>query len=235
MLLDQRGQSRIFSQSYRFAWKYADNGAYAGDNLIVFGRNMSFLHDDKFITAFKNQISEDNTVGYGIMWRLYTFCWAAGACLNKAGAFVECGVSAGSSSSIMCNYLNFEKIDKCLYLYDAWGLDPRVENKYNFNENTFLEVKRRFSSYDNVRLVQGFVPESFELTCPSEISFLHIDLNNAEAEISVLDHLFDKVVPGGIILLDDYGANGFIASKIAEDAWMQERGYKICELPTGQA
>jgi predicted O-methyltransferase YrrM len=85
-----------------------------------------------------------------------------------------------------------------------------------------------------VHLVQGFIPESFKVSCPKKISFLHIDLNDAKSEINVLEELFDLVISGGIILFDDYGATGFSESKQLEDDWMRKRGYSITELPTGQ-
>jgi len=46
--------------------------------------------------------------------------------------------------------------------------------------------------------------------------------------------LFDCVVPGGIIVFDDYGFYLFRRQKEAEDAFMAARGYHILELPTGQ-
>ncbi|NTE87883.1 TylF/MycF/NovP-related O-methyltransferase [Agrobacterium rubi] len=211
------------------------DGVFCGDNLIVFGRNLSFLGDEKFINAFKKIISDDNYIGYGIMWRIYFYCWCAKSSLNKKGDFVECGVSTGTSSAIMCDFLDINSHEKFLYLYDAWGSDTRVNSlAYGFNDNTYEEVKNRFSPYKNVRLIKGFVPETFSISCPEKISFLHIDLNNADAEIAVLDALFERVIDGGLILFDDYGANGFLTSKIAEDEWMEKRGYSIMELPTGQ-
>jgi len=46
--------------------------------------------------------------------------------------------------------------------------------------------------------------------------------------------LFDRVVPGGAIVFDDYGWNGYRPQKDAEDAFLAARGYSVLELPTGQ-
>jgi hypothetical protein len=46
--------------------------------------------------------------------------------------------------------------------------------------------------------------------------------------------LFDRVVPGGVIVFDDYGWKLFEKQKEAEDIFMKARGYEILELPTGQ-
>jgi len=95
-------------------------------------------------------------------------------------------------------------------------------------------VRSVFAPYENVVLVPGYVPDTFATAIPEKIAFLHLDLNSADAEIAALEHLFDRVTPGGVVLFDDYGHTGFLASKLAEDAWLGERGYTVAELPTGQ-
>jgi hypothetical protein len=70
---------------------------------------------------------------------------------------------------------------------------------------------------------------------PDRISYLHIDLNQAPAEIAALDALFDRVVPAGIIILDDYEWAGvYRPQKLTEDPWFGSRGYRVMPLPTGQ-
>jgi hypothetical protein len=206
------------------------DGVFAGDGLITIGRNLSFLTDEKFMRAFRDVISDENYVGQGIIWRLYTFCWAAKSCLNKQGDFVECGVSIATSSKIMCRYLSFQDVPKKLYLYDLFGIDAGMDLSAYFGSRSstevLSEVRANFAPYPNVHAIPGFIPHSFEGTAPESIAFLHIDLNNVA--------LFDRVSPGGIILFDDYGFSGFVAQKMAEDSWLSHRGYTVCELPTGQ-
>jgi hypothetical protein len=50
----------------------------------------------------------------------------------------------------------------------------------------------------------------------------------------VLERLFDRVLPGGIVVFDDYGWKMFHEQKQAEDDFMRRRGYEVLELPTGQ-
>jgi predicted O-methyltransferase YrrM len=86
-----------------------------------------------------------------------------------------------------------------------------------------------------VRLVKGLLPQSLEGNSPDKIAFLHIDLNSAEFEIAVLDALFDRVTPGGMVVLDDYEWSGqYRLQKMAEDAWFDARKYRVFPLPTGQ-
>ena len=80
----------------------------------------------------------------------------------------------------------------------------------------------------------GIVPEIFQSSVPERIAYLHLDLNAAKAEIAALEVLFDRIVPGGMIVFDDFGHMRYAEQHKAEIAWMRERGYAILELPTGQ-
>lgn len=96
------------------------------------------------------------------------------------------------------------------------------------------QVRERFKDYPNVRLVKGFLPDVLVGASPEKIAWLHLDLNQATAEIACLEALFDHVVSGGIIILDDYEYLYYRAQKLAEDEWFGERGYKVFPLPTSQ-
>ena len=63
---------------------------------------------------------------------------------------------------------------------------------------------------------------------------MHIDMNSEKAEMLALEHLFDKVTPGGMIVFDDFGWTSNVNQTKAELAFMNERGHPILELPTGQ-
>ena len=86
----------------------------------------------------------------------------------------------------------------------------------------------------HVKIIRGFVAESFKIAVPERIAFLHIDLNSPAAEIAALEQLFDRVVSGGYIVFDDYGWKLFKKQREAEDRFMSDRGHSILELPTGQ-
>jgi O-methyltransferase len=98
----------------------------------------------------------------------------------------------------------------------------------------FEATQQRFGDLPNVRVIRGPVPAVLEAQSPDRIAFLHIDMNNARAEIGALDTLFDRVSPGGIVVLDDFGYQGYVDQRDAERAWFAARGYDVIELPTSQ-
>ena len=69
---------------------------------------------------------------------------------------------------------------------------------------------------------------------PKKISFAHIDLNNVDAELGVLEMIFDRIVSGGMIIFDDYGWVGYRDQQIKEKEFIENNNLRILELPTGQ-
>ena len=60
-------------------------------------------------------------------------------------------------------------------------------------------------------------------------------MNNSYAEIEAIKFLFNKIVKGGIILLDDYAyGKSFILQKTSWDKFAKTKGIQILTLPTGQ-
>jgi O-methyltransferase len=217
---------------------------HAQDNLIALKRSAGFRNDERFQAAFARQAHTAQEKSLG--WRLHTLTWAADHCLGVPGDFVECGVYRGFSLAVVAEFLGLENVSKVLYLYDTFEGIPdaynseRRSNAVYRRENAqdrdaiFKHVQNRFSKWSNVRVVRGTVPDTFRVACPEAIAFLHLDMNSSRSEIAALEVLFDRVSPGGMIVFDDYGWSDYVKQKIAEDAFMAQRGHRILELPTGQ-
>jgi hypothetical protein len=94
-------------------------------------------------------------------------------------------------------------------------------------------VAARFAGYANVRVIKGVVPTALD-SAPARIAFLHLDMNAAAAETAALDRLFQRIAPGGLVLMDDYGRFEQRELHAALKNWMTEAGYGVLELPTGQ-
>lgn len=205
---------------------------FAGDDMMLFGRAMSFVFDDKFMAAF--QATQPDIVETAIVWRSYVLYWAARQALERPGDFVEAGVYKGTSARLICNLTDFAALDRTYWLYDAFW---QVASNQRLGEHTpELEatVRRRFADVPNARIIAGLVPESFSQGEPGQIALLHLDMNNVEAERAVLDRFYDRLSPGACVILDDYGHTNHWAQKDMADEFAVSRGKMILELPTGQ-
>jgi len=209
-------------------------GHFLGDNLFTWGRNNSALDDPAFRSAWESNIQND--ADQAIVWRRYILACAAFHCVQLQGDFVECGVYTGTGIKTVMDYLGGTAFPKTFWGYDTFDYNPVAGHAFAGQQEGFFEkVQERFASYPLVRLVKGFLPQSFADGCPEKVAYLHIDLNNAEGELATLEVLFDRVVPGGIVVMDDYEWSGiYREQKRREDPWFEARGYRVFPLPTGQ-
>ncbi|GAA4417574.1 class I SAM-dependent methyltransferase [Acidovorax lacteus] len=210
-------------------------GIYTGDNLFTYNRNLGFLEDEAFMAAFREHAQ--TPIEQAVIWRMSTILWGVRNGLRLEGDFVECACYKGTTVRVVCDAVDFgAHSDRHYYLYDLFDHDPSQPHHAmpEHSKELYGQVKARFSGFPNVTVTQGRVPDVLEQVAPQKIAFMHLDMNNAEAEIGALEVLFDRMVPGAILVLDDYGWLGYRAQKLAEDPWFAKRGYHVLEMPTGQ-
>lgn len=210
-------------------------GFYFGDNLLTWSRNLSLFEDGPFLAAWKDNV--ESHADQAIAWRRYVLACAAYHCVQLEGEFVECGAYTGVGVKTVIDYLGGVEFPKTFWAYDIFEHEETMLNHAMpaHGAGLYERVCKKFEPYPQVRIVKGFIPEVFADGCPERIAYLHIDLNQAPAEIAALEHLFDRMVPGGILILDDYEWSGvYRPQKLAEDAWFDARQYRVMPLPTGQ-
>ena len=211
---------------------------FFGDNNVLLGRTLSFLDEPQFAETMRRHARNDQENSLAI--RLNTLVWAFDNALHLEGDIVECGVWHGFSFAFLTDYFTFASVPKTLWLYDTFeGIpaeyDPEGNDSDAFREEgLYQSVLDRFSAYPNVRIVRGLLPMSLEDASPDKIALLHLDMNSSRGELETLEVLFDRIVPGGMIVFDDYGWSAYRAQHDAEKAWAAERGYRILETPNGQ-
>jgi hypothetical protein len=225
--------------------------AYAQDGLATVHAH-DFLHDPKFCEAYARGLTAIGTSDdYQWHWRIHVGLWAASVASKLSGDFVECGVNKGFLSSAIMRYLDWNTMDKVFHLLDTFnGVDERFltpeevsagaheKNARNLRSGFYVGdiegVTQNFSEWKNVRIVQGSIPESLSRAVPAQVAYLHIDMNCAPPEVAALSHFWDRLVPGAVVLLDDYAYFGFQAQKDAMDRFAESKAVQICSLPTGQ-
>jgi len=211
------------------------SGIYAGDNLFTYHRNLGFLDDEPFMKAFNQHAQTD--IEKAVLWRISTVLWGVRNGLRLEGDFVECACYKGTTVRVICDTVGFANYpDRHYYLYDLFDHDPSLPHHAmpEHSKQLFAQVKDRFVGFNNVTVTQGKVPEVLAEVAPQKIAFMHLDMNNADAEIGALEVLFERMVPGAALILDDYGWLAYRAQKLAEDPWFANYGYRVLEMPTGQ-
>lgn len=229
---------------------------YNEDNICT-PRNHDFVDDPNFLKAYKSATS----MGYASKgpgsvhgrwnWHVLTFAAKHAASLNAD--IVQLGVFQGAEAAAMASYIEIEKLKIRMILCDTFigvpeeqwtpteiaaGADS-AQHMYKEAGDNFTMVRDRFSHLSNVEVIQGTVPDVLPSIKSNKIGFLSLDLNCAAPEKEAAEYLWDRVVPGGIIMSDDYGHSregvGFYEQKLAFDSFAKSKGHEVLALPTGQA
>ncbi len=157
------------------------------------------------------------------------------------GSFVECGVWHGGSAGILAKVAEPNEA-RHIWLFDSWeGVpeptvkdvtykgDPGKKKMFTGSRKRAEElIFRKLRLHANkVHFVEGW----FRDTIPShkkdigEIALLHLDCDWYESVKCCLQELYDQVVKGGFIFIDDYGY--WRGCKKAVDEFISERNLKI--------
>ena len=178
-------------------------------------------------------LNAENSVRGTLVQRLLVVWLAAKEASLLPGDFVECGVASGQSAWFMSRHCNTN-----IHLFDSWqGVTDFTEFDNDFyKENEFhstIEFAQNvMKDVPNVFTHVGEVP--FEFDQVSAISMLHIDLNNYNPTKIALESLWDKVVNGGIVVVDFHDSISTGAEKATRD-FFDELGKELTMFPTGKA
>jgi hypothetical protein len=166
------------------------------------------------------------------------------------GAIVECGVFKGASFSrfAMLRHLLATSEARELVGFDTFGrfpdageaddqpvraafVDAAGEQSITAGDLESLLAGRDLGT--NVRLVSGdiveTVPRFVEENPALRIALLNIDTDIYEPAVTALEHLYDRVVTGGVVILDDYGV--FPGETRAAEAFLAGRDVAIKRFP----
>lgn len=225
------------------------NNIYDQDGLRSL-HNHEFMDETAFQAAYARGVKAVGTC-YKWHWRVHTGLWAASMAAHLPGDFVECGVNKGFMSSAIMNLLNWNTQDRCFYLLDTFnGVDCRYlsaadievgvvdRNNREINSGFYTfdieSVRQNFSEWKNTKIIVGAIPESLPQIESNRIAFVHLDLNCSKPEVAASEFLWDRIVPGGLILMDDYGYVGYRSQKLGMDEFAKTKNLPILSLPTGQ-
>ena len=184
-----------------------------------------------------------------IQWRVFVVCWAAEHASRLEGDFVECGVSTGMFSRAIVDFIDFNRLSpRQFYLLDTYHGIPlqyltdneresghaEAKNERLYSTDSYEQVKETFRQFPGVVVVRGEIPGTLSQVPSAKVAYLSIDLNCAAPEIAAGEYFWPRLVPGAVVVLDDYGFPTHEDQKEAWDAFAARRGVRVLPLPTGQ-
>lgn len=138
--------------------------------------------------------------------------------LGINGDIVECGTARGGSAGLLGLTMQNRNRNRLLWVFDTFeGLppptlqDPDYEIAKNYIGTCYGSLEDVESLFvklgilDRVRLVKGLFQKTLPHADVGPIAVLHLDGDWYESIKICLHHLYDRVSPGGVIQIDDYG------------------------------
>jgi O-methyltransferase len=173
--------------------------------------------------------------------RCYVLVAFARYARHLSGDFAECGVYRGGTALLLRRVLG--NTDKTLYLFDSFqGLpneNPNHDNYYrrgdfcNPSVDSVRNLLKHFVSTIEIR--QGWIPDTFAGLEKKRYAFAHIDVDLYQPTIDCCKYFYSRLVPGGVMVFDDYGFPACRGEKDAVDEFFADKLEVPIVLPTGQA
>ncbi|CEQ21188.1 CalS11 [[Clostridium] sordellii] len=167
--------------------------------------------------------------------------------VNIPGEVLEFGVYKGASIIRFATYRELleNTYSRKIIGFDIFGEFPKTDNDDNnkfiqrFEEQggngiskEALEDFIKHKNINNIELIKGNIfdtlDEFLEKNKQIKISLLHLDLDVYKPTKFILEKLYERMVPGGIIVFDDYGTVKGATDAI--DEFLKEKNKKIEKL-----
>jgi O-methyltransferase len=171
------------------------------------------------------------------------------------GDVVECGVwRGGSMQAVARTLLGLGAADRDLHLFDTFeGMPPPTEEdrriKGGPTAEEMLETQPKtglvwaIADLDDVQAGMatngypgervhyhpGRVQDTIPGEAPDRIALLRLDTDWYESTKHELEHLYDRLVPGGVLIIDDY--DYWAGSRKAVDEFVEATGARLLLVP----
>ena len=139
-----------------------------------------------------------------------------------AGDFIETGVWRGGACILMRAILAARGVtDRRVYAADSFEGLPRPnadkyprdrkERLFRFSELAIPEsdVRRNFAAYElldeQVVFLKGFFRDTLPALTDQRFALIRLDGDMYESTMDALVNLYDRLTPGGFVIIDDYG------------------------------
>ena len=145
---------------------------------------------------------------------------------DTPGDIIDCGIFKGSSLIRFATYRNMINMPFARQIvgFDTFGKFPETDyendkqkreqfveqaGEESLNTEQIRQVLNQKNLNRNIELVEGdinnTVPEFIDSNPNIRIALLHIDVDIYEPTVTIMESLYDHVVDGGIVIIDNYG------------------------------
>ncbi len=154
------------------------------------------------------------------------------------GDFAELGVYKGNTGFLFADAAR--RLGRNAYLFDTFAgfdksdlkdVDADKASKDRFDDTSLATVKSLVGE-QNVRFVQGYFPQSTSLV-PDDLSFclVHLDCDLYAPFRAALEYFYDRLVPGGFLIMHDYSSLEWAGVEKAVDEFFANKPETVIPIP----
>lgn len=196
----------------------------------------TFLEDEPFLAYYRRFMDPDN---WHSLDRKYVVRELLTQVAHLEGDLAECGVFRGATAYLLCEATR--GTGKHVHLFDSFaGLSrPEAGDGDYWREGGLraeeAEVRRSLDGFDQFTLYPGWIPARFPEVEARRFAFVHVDVDLYQPTRDSVEFFYPRLVPGAVLVLDDYGFSTCPGARRAVDQFFSARPERVLKLPTGQA
>jgi hypothetical protein len=152
------------------------------------------------------------------------------------GDFVELGVYQGSTAAVLARHAR--RLNRQIYLLDTYegfdakdfsGLDAGRRSAF---DDTSLEAVRSRVGDQNTTYVKGYFPQTAgQLPTDGQYCLVNIDTDLYAPIMSGLEYFYPRMVPGGFLIVHDYGSLVWDGAEKAVDEFFADKPECVIHIP----
>jgi hypothetical protein len=97
------------------------------------------------------------------------------------------------------------------------------------HEVDFTEIRNKFTHLENVQLIKGDFTKTLSQTNCDQICLAFVDCDSYRGTRFLINEIFEKrLVPGGIMIFEDYGHASLLGNRIAIHEGFEDRRNAFC-------
>lgn len=165
---------------------------------------------DLVFSKIYKKIKDRTLVKIDRSYMLYQFAQMAASFLE--GDVAQVGVYRGGTARMISEC--FIQTNKTIFLFDTFeGLPDKSEFDTSdagddilkeFNDVNFSDVENYFKDIKNISFRKGFFPETTKGLEQRKFCFVYLDADLYQSTKDGLQFFYERMIPGGVIILDDY-------------------------------
>ena len=189
-------------------------------------------------TAYLERFGEERGMNADRRWNLFQLLRLIA---DMPGDTAECGCYQGASSYLMCLLNQDAAPGRVHHIFDSFAglsepdaaLDGTHWTKHALSAT---EAEAHAALHDfagSYQLYKGWIPERFAEVAGRCFAFAHIDVDLYAPTRDSIAFFYPRLLPGGILLCDDYGFTSCPGATRAIDDFLRDKPEKMLACASG--